>query len=79
MKTFDVSGRTGEIELSFDLGVADAPFYVRLRGSDGKQLGPGLNGAAVDPAGPLVDVLGNADPWDDLWFYTNPIWVVPAR
>ena len=57
---------------------ADAPFYVRLRGSDGKQLGPGLNGAAVDPAGPRVDVLGNADPWDDLWFYTNPIWVLPS-
>ena len=22
-----------------------------------------------------MDVLGDADPWTDLWFYTNPIWV----
>jgi hypothetical protein len=79
VRTFDVSGRRGEISLTYDLGVADAPFYVRLRGGDGKQLGPGLNGAAVDPAGPLADVIGDADPWQDLWFYTNPIWVVPAR
>jgi hypothetical protein len=79
VKTFDVSGRTGQISLSFDLGVADKPFYLRLRGSDGKRLGPGLNGAAVDPAGPVADVMGNADPWADLWFYTNPIWVVPGR
>jgi len=26
-----------------------------------------------------MDVLGAADPWTDLWFYTNPIWVVPNR
>ena len=37
------------------------PFYVRLRGSDGKRLGPGLRGASIDPAGPVVDALGNAD------------------
>ncbi len=37
----------------------------------------GLNGAAVDPAGPAADVKGDADPWNDLWFYTNPIWVLP--
>ena len=34
-------------------------------------------GAAVDPAGPKLDVIGDADPWSDLWFYTNPIWVLP--
>ena len=54
------------------------PFYVRLRGSDGKRVGPGLN-PAQDPAGPVVDALGNADPWQDLWFYTNPIFAVPTR
>jgi hypothetical protein len=21
--------------------------------------------------------VGNADPWQDLWFYTNPMWVLP--
>ena len=55
------------------------PFYVRLRGSDGKRLGPGLGGASIDPAGPVVDALGNADPWKDLWLYTNPIFAVPTR
>jgi hypothetical protein len=24
-------------------------------------------------------VLGNSDPWTDLWFYANPIFVVPPR
>ena len=55
------------------------PFYVRLRGSDGNRLGPGLGGASIDPAGPVVDALGNADPWKDLWLYTNPIFAVPTR
>ena len=55
----------------------DDPFYVRLRGSDGKRTAAGLNGADVDPAGPAMDVVGDADPWADLWFYTNPIWVLP--
>ncbi|GAB2918643.1 PHP domain-containing protein [Rhodococcus aerolatus] len=54
------------------------PFYVRLRGSDGKRVGPGLY-PGQDPAGPVVDALGNADPWQDLWFYTNPIFAVPTR
>ncbi|CAN5574025.1 PHP domain-containing protein [soil metagenome] len=77
-KTFDVTGRTGRIELSYDLGRAVDGFYVRLRGSDGKRTQPGIYGVAVDPNGPAVDAIGNADPWDDLWFYTNPIWVLPA-
>ena len=77
--TFDVTGKSGVIELTYDLGRLDDGFYVRLRGSDGKRLAVGLNGAAVDPAGPAIDVVGDADPWQDLWFYTNPIWVLPRR
>jgi hypothetical protein len=77
VKTYDVSGRTGTIELVYELGAADQPFYLRVRGSDGKRTQVGPNGAGVDPAGPAVDALGNADPWQDLWFYTNPIWVLP--
>ena len=38
---------------------------------------PGYLGVAVDPAGPKLDVVGDAGPWVDLWFYTNPIWVLP--
>lgn len=67
VKSWDVSTNTGTFTLQFDLGrVGDAGFYVRLRGSDGKRLGPGLNGAAVDPAGPVMDVVGSADPWDGI-------------
>jgi hypothetical protein len=25
-----------------------------------------------------VDVVGDADPWKDLWFYSNPVWVLPS-
>ncbi len=77
VKTFDVSGSDGMIRLSYDLGSSRDPFYVRLRGSDGKRTQIGINGASVDAQGPAADVLGQADPWDDLWFYTNPIWVLP--
>lgn len=78
VQTFDVSGRTGEFTLTHDLGRVDGPCYLRVRGSDGNRTQVGLNGADVDPAGPAVDVIGNADPWTDLWFYTNPVWVVPT-
>lgn len=79
VETFDVTGRNGVIELTYDLGAADEGFFIRLRGSDGKRTATGLNGPSIDPAGPAVDQFGNADPWGDLWFYTNPIWVLPAR
>jgi hypothetical protein len=47
-------------------GVAD-PLYVRFRGSDGKH---------ADADGhPRVDRIGDSDPWDDLWCYTNPVFV----
>jgi hypothetical protein len=77
VRSYDVSGQTKPIVLSYSLGRLDKPFYVRLRGSDGKRLAPGVRGAAVDPAGPAMDVAGDADPWQDLWFYTNPMWALP--
>ena len=79
VETYDVSGqRRRRIDLTFPLGRATEPFYVRLRGSDGKHTQPGYLGASVDPAGPRIDPIGHADPWRDLWFYTNPIWVLPS-
>jgi hypothetical protein len=45
----------------------ETSFYVRLRGSDGNRLTPGGD--------PVLDVVGDADPWQDLWFYTNPVFV----
>jgi hypothetical protein len=78
VRSYDVSGQTQRIVLNYPLGRLDEPFYVRLRGSDGKRLAPGTRGASIDPAGPVMDVVGDADPWEDLWFYSNPMWALPS-
>ncbi|MFF3379328.1 PHP domain-containing protein [Streptomyces sp. NPDC002680] len=78
VKTYEVNQPTGTLRLTYDLGRVDRPVYVRLRGSDGNRSAPGALGATVDPAGPAIDVVGDADPWKDLWFYTNPIWILPS-
>ncbi|WP_369030476.1 PHP domain-containing protein [Streptomyces adonidis] len=78
VKTYEVNQPTGTLRLTYDLGRVDRPLYVRLRGSDGNRSAPGALGATVDPAGPAIDVVGDADPWRDLWFYTNPVWVLPS-
>lgn len=44
----------------------DVPFQ-------GKRSQPGFHGADVDPVGPAIDVLGEVNPWEGLWFYLNPI------
>ncbi|MEJ2857917.1 MULTISPECIES: PHP domain-containing protein [unclassified Saccharothrix] len=72
VRSWEVQQRGGTVELVHRITV-DGPFYVRVRGTDGKRSAPGYHGAAVDPAGPAMDVLGQADPWEDLWFYSNPI------
>jgi hypothetical protein len=77
VKSFEVSKTSGKITFSHPLGRLDKPFYLRVRGTDGNRTQPGLLGAGVDPYGPQLDVVGSADPWGDLWFYTNPIWVLP--
>ncbi|MFJ5642297.1 PHP domain-containing protein [Streptomyces sp. NPDC093223] len=78
VKSFEVNRSTGTVRLTYSLGRLDKPVYVRLRGTDGNRSAVGIHGAAVDPAGPAIDVLGDADPWKDLWFYSNPMWVLPA-
>ena len=77
VKSFEVDPTRGSVSFTYSLGRLDKPFYLRLRGTDGNRTQPGLMGAAVDPYGPQLDVIGSADPWADLWFYTNPIWVLP--
>jgi hypothetical protein len=77
VRSYDTSMAAGTVTLTYDVGRVDRPMYVRLRGTDGNRAAPGLLGASVDPAGPAQDVPGDADPWRDLWFYTNPIWIVP--
>jgi hypothetical protein len=78
VKSFEVDKSTGTVRLTYSLGRLDKPVYVRLRGTDGNRSAVGINGAAADPVGPAMDVLGDADPWKDLWFYSNPMWVLPA-
>ncbi|MGI5523270.1 PHP domain-containing protein [Micromonospora sp. CA-259024] len=77
VKSFEVNKGTGKVSFTYSFGRVDEPFYLRIRGTDGKRSQPGLMGAAVDPFGPALDVTGAADPWEDLWFYANPIWVLP--
>ncbi|WP_069763712.1 PHP domain-containing protein [Streptomyces sp. LUP47B] len=78
VKSYDIDKTAGTVRLTYELGRVDRPLYVRLRGTDGNRSGVGPMGAAVDPAGPAIDVLGDADPWRDLWFYSNPVWVLPS-
>lgn len=77
VKSFEVSKTSGRVSITYSFGRLDKPFYVRVRGTDGNRTQPGLMGVGVDPYGPKLDVIGDADPWGDLWFYTNPIWVLP--
>lgn len=54
--------REGEIlSMSHTLRVS-APVYIRVRGTSTEELEP-----AVDPP--------DEDPWSDLWFYSNPVFV----
>ncbi|MDT0266810.1 PHP domain-containing protein [Streptomyces sp. DSM 44915] len=78
VRSWEVNETSGTVSFTYDLGRVSEPGYVRLRGTDGKRVQTGLNGAQVDPAGPALDVVGDADPWEDLWFYANPIWVIPT-
>ncbi|MFD3839157.1 PHP domain-containing protein [Streptomyces sp. NPDC058642] len=78
VRSYEVDESSGVVRFTYQLGRVDRPLYVRLRGSDGNRSAVGAMGAAVDPAGPAIDVVGDADPWLDLWFYSNPIWVLPS-
>ncbi|QUQ65734.1 PHP domain-containing protein [Kutzneria sp. CA-103260] len=78
VKSFEVNKSAGTVRFTYPLGRVGTPRYVRLRGTDGNRTAVGLRGPAVDPVGPAMDVLGSADPWRDLWFYSNPLWVLPS-
>jgi len=80
VESFDTTGvraQGGTATFTYTVRDVGGPFYVRVRGTDGKRSQVGIYGAAVDPQGPALDVEGDADPWEDLWFYTNPVFVVP--
>jgi hypothetical protein len=77
VRSFEVGTGRPRVTFTHAFGPVEKPFYVRVRGTDGNRGAPGFHGPAVDPRGPAIDVVGNADPWTDLWFYANPIWVLP--
>lgn len=51
---------------SLDLPPLTGPAYVRVRGTSGAELEP------------LPDAPGE-DPWSDLWFYANPVFLRPSE
>ncbi len=70
-KQFDVSATPGTVTVAYTLTDVQDPFFLRLRGHDGRFTG---KPTPVDPTPPRQDPAG-IDPWTDLWFYTNPIFV----
>jgi hypothetical protein len=55
--------RDGEVlTMTHRIPAVSGPLYLRVRGTSTAELEP-----AADPKG--------EDPWDDLWFYANPIFV----
>ncbi|GAB3403982.1 CehA/McbA family metallohydrolase domain-containing protein [Flindersiella endophytica] len=78
VRSYEPETGKATLTFSYDLGRVDRPVFLRLRGTDGNRSAPGFLGASIDPAGPAMDVVGSADPWTDLWFYTNPLWVLPV-
>ena len=50
--------------ITYRLPALNGPVYLRLRGTSTAQLEP-------DPD-PLLE-----DPWTDLWFYSNPVFITP--
>ena len=54
------------IEITHTLKDVDKDSYIRLRGTNTEQIEP-----ATDPRG--------EDPWTDLWFYSNPVFIKTAK
>lgn len=68
VRSFEIDARQEVVEVSHTFRDVRGPFYVRLRGTDGNHSAPG----SIEPR---VDPLGDSSPFDDLWFYSNPIFV----
>jgi hypothetical protein len=68
VQSFEITKSSGSVELRHEFGKTDEPFYLRLRGTDARH-------SAAGSIEPRRDPFGAADPWADLWFYTNPVFV----
>ena len=55
-------GLDGQLKAEYTVEKPEGSFYVRVRGTN------------TDALEPLPDELGE-DPWTDLWFYSNPVFV----
>ncbi|CCH33237.1 PHP domain-containing protein [Actinosynnema sp. NPDC047251] len=68
LKTFEVARTArGTVRFTHTFRAVETSFYLRLRGGDGNRL--------TAAGGPVVDVIGDADPWSDLWCYANPVFI----
>jgi len=76
--SWDTTDQDGTLELRYAFTLEEDS-YLRVRGTDGKRSQPGFLGADIDPQGPALDVPGEVDAWEDLWFYTNPIFARRLR
>jgi hypothetical protein len=68
--SWDIKETPREIVLKHRFAAVRQPFYLRLRGTDGNFSAPGSIEPRLDPV-PM-------DPWTDLWFYSNPVFVEVA-
>lgn len=68
IRSWEVS-RTDDQEFTLEhtFRRVDGPMYFRLRGTDGRFSAPGSIEPRLDPV-PI-------DPWTDLWFYSNPVFI----
>lgn len=67
VKTFELGRKSGRVRFTHVFRGVGESFYLRVRGSDGNRV--------TSDGGPVMDVIGDANPWSDLWFYANPVFV----
>jgi hypothetical protein len=69
--SYDVAPRAAQVIVEHTFRNVRQPFYLRLRGTDGHVAAPGSLEPGLDEPG--------ADPWSDLWFYSNPVFIDVGR
>jgi hypothetical protein len=67
LRSWEIDRQHGVIVLSYRIPRVQGSMYLRLRGTDGSVSAPGSIEPRLDPV-PM-------DPWTDLWFYSNPIFI----
>jgi PHP domain len=67
LKSFELEKSDKPVTISYTFRDVRKPFYVRLRGTDGRFSAAGSIEPRLDPV--------PVDPWTDLWMYANPVFV----